>query len=91
MNIARRAILLLEALRRSPKPHANAAAWFPTTDQIERAIKDLQALIDAEEEAMLDSNQEELLRSLGLDPASPDAWRNEFELLARQHCGAGKK
>ncbi len=90
-NTARRVIPLRETVRKSAKPRAKKSTpSFPATNQLEQVISRLQTLVSTGEAEKVDEQLEQLLRSLGLDPASPAAWRDGFLLLAALYCGVGK-
>jgi hypothetical protein len=67
-----------------------SAPSFPTADQIEKLRTRLQTLVSVGDPQKVDKQLELLLLSLGLDPASPTAWREGFCLLACLHYDIGK-
>src|SRR6266436_3701613 len=78
-NTARRVIPLRETVRKSAKPRAKKSTpSFSATNQLEQVISRLQTLVSTGEAEKVDEQLEQLLRSLGLDPASPAAWRDGF-------------
>jgi hypothetical protein len=90
-SVARRVIPLRDALRKDAKPRAKKPTpSFPTADQVDGVISQLRTLLITEEAAKVDGELERLLIALGLDPASPAAWRDGFLLLAAMHHDVGK-
>jgi len=63
---------------------------FPTADQVEQVISQLQTLVSTGEAEKVDGELKRLLQALGLDPASPAAWRDGFLLFACLHYDVGK-
>lgn len=59
-------------------------------NELEQLRSRLQTLLATGEAQKVDYELEELLRSLGLDPARPTAWRDGFLLLACLHYDVGK-
>jgi len=62
----------------------------PTADDLAQLWAQLQTLVTLGEAHKVDGQLEQLLRSVGLDPASPTAWRDGFLLLACLHYDVGK-
>jgi hypothetical protein len=71
------------------RPKKPAPPW-PTANELEQLRSRLQTLVSTGEANRVDGELEQLLRSLGLDPASPTAWRDGFLLLACLHYDVGK-
>lgn len=72
-----------------PRPK-KPAPLCPTANELEQLRSRLQTLVSTREAQRVDGELEQLLRSLGLDPASPTAWRDGFLLLASLHYDVGK-
>src|SRR5262245_49264989 len=88
---ARHVIPLRGALRRNAKPRTNKPTpSFPTAHQLEQVRNRLQTLVSTGEAQKVAWQLEQLLQALGLDPASPDAYRDGFLLLACLHHDIGK-
>jgi hypothetical protein len=88
---ARRVIPLRDALRRNAKPRPKKPTTsFPTVDQVDGVVAQLRTLLITEEAAKVDDELQRLLQALGLDPASPTAFRDGFLLLGALHCGVGR-
>jgi hypothetical protein len=88
---ARRALPLRASIRKSVNPRAKKPSpSFPMTDQIAHVVTQLWTLVSTGEAEKVDGELERLLVALGLDPASPTAWRGGFLLLGSLHYGVGK-
>jgi len=72
-----------------PRPKKPAPSC-PTANELEQLRSRLQTLVSTGEAQRVDGELEQLLRSLGLDSASPTAWRDGFLLLACLHYDVGK-
>jgi len=92
INIARRIIPLRgRGARNVPQPRIKKPTpSFPTADQVEQVISQLQTLVSTGEAEKVDGELKRLLQALGLDPASPAAWRDGFLLFACLHYDVGK-
>src|SRR5712664_3483887 len=92
INIARRIIPLRgRGARNVPQPRIKKPTpSFPTATQLEQIIAQLRTLLSTGEAEKVDDELERLLLSLGLDPASPTAWRDGFLLVGALHCGVGR-
>ena len=87
---ARRIVPLREIIRKNAKPRAKKPApSFPTALQLAQVTARLRSLVHAGEAAKVDCELAQLLVALGLDPASPAAWRDGFLMLAALYCGVG--
>jgi hypothetical protein len=91
-STARRIIpLRRRSARNAPKPRAKKPTQsFPTADQVAQIISQLWTLVGTGEAQKVDGQLEQLLVALGLDPASPDAFRDGFLLLACLRYGVGR-
>jgi hypothetical protein len=77
--------------RNVPQPRAKKQApSFPTANQLAQVIAQLRTLVSTGEAPKVDGELDQLLRSMSLDPASPDAWRDAVLLLGALFCGIGK-
>ena len=73
-------------MARTKKPAPSA----PTADKLEQLNERLRTLARVGDPQQVDKQLEQLLRSMGIDPADPDAWRIGFFLLACLHYDVGK-
>jgi DNA-binding transcriptional MerR regulator len=67
-----------------------SAPSSPAAGELDRLRTRLQTLVTVGDPQQVDKQLEQLLMALGLDPASPTAWRDGFCLLACLHYDIGK-